>query len=295
MHGSRSTSAWIQGLDSFLKAAMANRSPKGLMYCPCNVCENKKEFRKRDTLWNHLALNGFMSNYSLWTKHGEVGVMMEDNEEDDDGDNNLPDWAWVHEAGGFQDEPMDEGEANVAQEEPPDELGQALLDAQKDSETVKEALKFEKMLEDHKRPLFPNCKPEQKKLGTTLEMLKWKATNGVTDKGFGELLKIVKNMLPEGNELPSTTYEAKKMVFPLGLDVQKIHACPNDCILYRGEYENLEACPICSALRYKIRRDDSGDVDGQPVKKRVPAKLVWYFPIIPRLKRFFSKTRITLI
>ena len=213
---------------------------------------------------------------------------MEDNEEDDDGDNNLPDWAWVHEAGGFQDEPMDEGEANVAQEEPPDELGQALLDAQKDSETVKEALKFEKMLEDHKRPLFPNCKPEQKKLGTTLEMLKWKATNGVTDKGFGELLKIVKNILPEGNELPSTTYEAKKMVCPLGLDVQKIHACPNDCILYRGEYENLEACPVCSALRYKIRRDDPGDVDGQPVKKRVPAKLVWYFPIIPRLKRFFK-------
>jgi hypothetical protein len=164
MHGSRSTSAWIQGLDSFLKAAMANRSPKGLMCCPCSVCENKKEFRKRETLWNHLALNGFMSNYSLWTKHGEVGVMMEDNEEDDDGDNNLPDWAWVHEAGDFQDEPMDEGEVNVAQEEPPDELGQALLDAQKDSDTVKEALKFEKMLEDHKRPLFPSCKPEQKKL-----------------------------------------------------------------------------------------------------------------------------------
>ncbi|XP_025799815.1 uncharacterized protein LOC112879670, partial [Panicum hallii] len=258
------------------------------MCCPCSVCENKKEFRKRETLWNHLALNGFMSNYSLWTKHGEVGVMMEDNEEDDDGDNNLPDWAWVHETGSFQDEPMDEGEANVEQEEPPDELGQALLDARKDSDTVKEALKFEKMLEDHKRPLFPNCKPEQKKLGTTLEMLKWKASNGVTDKGFGELLKIVKNMLPEGNELPSTTYEAKKMVCPLGLDVQKIHACLNDCILYRGEYENLEACPVCSALRYKIRRDDPGDVDGEPVKKRVPAKLVWYFPIIPRLKRFFK-------
>ena len=65
---------------------------------------------------------------------------MEDNEEDGDGDNNFSDWAWVHEAGGFQDEPMDEDEVNVAQEEPPEELGQALLDAQKDSETVKEAL-----------------------------------------------------------------------------------------------------------------------------------------------------------
>ena len=68
MHGSQSTSAWIQGLDSFLKTAMANRSPKGLMCCPCSVCGNKKEFRKRDTLWNHLTLNGFMSNYILWTK-----------------------------------------------------------------------------------------------------------------------------------------------------------------------------------------------------------------------------------
>ena len=101
-------------------------------------------------------------------------------------------------------------------------------------------------------------------------------------------------MLPEGNELPSTTYDAKKMVCPLGLDVQKIHACPNDCILHRSkEYENLEACPVCSALRYKIRRDDPGDVDGQPVKKRVLANLMWYFPIIPCLKRLF-KTRITL-
>ena len=76
----------------------------------------KRNSEKKDTLWNHLALNGFMSNYSLWTKHGEIGVMMEDNEEDDDGDNNFPDWAWVHEACGFQDEPMDGGEANVPQE-----------------------------------------------------------------------------------------------------------------------------------------------------------------------------------
>ena len=65
----------------------------------------------------------------------------------------------------------------------------------------------------------------------------------VIDKGYGELLKLVKKMLPKDNELPATTYEAKKLVCPLGLEVQKIHACPNDCILYRGEYENLDACP----------------------------------------------------
>ena len=73
-------------------------------------------------------------------------------------------------------------------------------------------------------------------------------------------------MLLEGNELPPTTYEAKKIVCPLVLDIQNIHACPNDCILYRGEYEELDACPICDAKRYKIRQNDLGDVDGDPAR-----------------------------
>jgi hypothetical protein len=31
-----------------------------------------------------------MANYVVWIKHGERGVLMEDNEEEDD---NIPDWA----------------------------------------------------------------------------------------------------------------------------------------------------------------------------------------------------------
>jgi hypothetical protein len=77
----------------------------------------------------------------------------------------------------------------------------------------------------------------------------------VSDKAFGELLKLVKNILPEGNELPESTYEAKKTVCPLGLEVQKIHACPNDCILYRGEYENLEACPAGAQRQWRRERE----------------------------------------
>jgi len=96
------------------------------------------------------------------------------------------------------------------------------------------------MLEDYRTLLYPDCKQNQKKLGTTLELLQWKASNGLSDKGFEELLKLIKNLLSEGNTLPETIYEAKKVVCPLGLEAQKIHACPNDCILYRGEYENLE-------------------------------------------------------
>ena len=58
--------------------------------------------------------------------------------------------------------------------------------------------------------LYPDCKQDQKKLGTTLELLQWKASNDLSDKGFEELLKLIKNLLPEGNTLPETTYKVKK-------------------------------------------------------------------------------------
>jgi hypothetical protein len=96
-------------------------------------------------------------------------------------------------------------------------------------------------------------------------------------------------MLPKDNELPATTYEAKQVVCPMGLEIKKIHACPNDCILYRGiEYEKLDACPVCHVSRYKIRRDDPGDVEAERPWKKIPAKVMWYAPILPRLKRLFG-------
>ena len=72
---------------------------------------------------------------------------------------------------------------------------------------------------------------------------------------------------------------------------------PNDCILYRGEeYKNLNACPVCGALRYKIRRDGPGDVEGDRPRKRVAAKVMWYASIIPRLKRLFrNKEHVRLL
>jgi hypothetical protein len=128
-------------------------------------------------------------------------------------------------------------------------------------------------------------------------LLQWKAKNGVSDKGFEQLLAIQKKMLPKGNELPATTYEAKQVVYPLGLEIQKIHVFPNDCILYRGKnYENLDACPVCHASRYKIMRDDPGDVEGERPRKRIPAKVICYAHIIPHFKRLFrNKEHVKLL
>ena len=80
-------------------------------------------------------------------------------------------------------------------------------------ETEKELRDLKRMLEDYRTLLYPDCKQGQKKLG--LELLQWKASNGLSDKGFEELLKFIKNLLPEGNTLPEITYEAKKRLFVL--------------------------------------------------------------------------------
>ena len=78
----------------------------------------------------------------------------------------------------------------------------------------------------------------------------------------------MKNLLPKGNTLPEITYDARKVVCPLELEAQKIHACLNDRILYRGEeYENLDSYPVCNACQYKIPRDDPGDVEGVHIKE----------------------------
>jgi hypothetical protein len=62
-----------------------------------------------------------------------------------------------------------------------------------------------------------------------------KAINDWSGKGFNELLQFLNDLLPKGNVLPQ----------PLGLEVEKIHACRNDCMLFHNEDAMLEECHIC--------------------------------------------------
>ncbi|XP_021835652.1 uncharacterized protein [Spinacia oleracea] len=140
---------------------------------------------------------------------------------------------------------------------------------------------MENLNEAAKTPLYPGC-TKFTKLSGTLELHNVKTKFGISDVDFDHLLAKFDEILPEGNTLPSSTYYAEKLMCPFGLDYVKIHACRNDCILYRKEYENLDKCPKCGESRYK--RTDGDD----PKKKAPPAKVIWYLPIIPRFRRLFA-------
>jgi len=86
--------------------------------------------------------------------------------------------------------------------------------------------------------------------------------------------------------LPKNHYEAKKILCLVGMEYQKIHACHNDCILYRNDFAEMHCCPTCGVSWYRVN-DGECSVDAI-ANNQHPAKVCWYLPIIPRFKRLFA-------
>ncbi|GKC50664.1 uncharacterized protein Tco_1073409 [Tanacetum coccineum] len=139
---------------------------------------------------------------------------------------------------------------------------------------------LQQLFEEAEKPVYDGC--------DFLELLKLKASSSWSDTSFTKLLDFMHRLLPKNNELPISTYQAKKIMCPMGLEIERIHACPNDCMLYRDDYKNLHACVTCETSRYKKEPDE---IDDDVTKNGPPAKLLWYFPIIPRLKRLFENKK----
>ena len=105
--------------------------------------------------------------------------------------------------------------------------------------------------------------------------------NGWFDTSLTQLLKLLREMLPKENTLLDSAYAAKRLIKTLGLDYEMIHACQNDCILYRGKYVSQDKCPTCGNFRWNV------DAYSRKVHKVVPTKVLRYFPVVPRLQRMY--------
>ena len=86
------------------------------------------------------------------------------------------------------------------------------------------------------------------------------------------------NVLPKGNNLPSSYVQAYNFIKPNLLPTECYHACPNDCILFRKtdryDYTKLKKCPKCNESRYAA--------NGQPRRRFL------YYPLGPRWRRLFE-------
>jgi len=95
-------------------------------------------------------------------------------------------------------------------------------------------------------------------------------------------------VLLSDNVLPGSCEEAKKLLKMLGVEYISYHACPNDCILYRGEYAEKEICLKCGHDRYD-KSKNKGKSCGPPFK------IFRHMPIIPRIQRLFQCKELNML
>ncbi|XP_024178504.1 uncharacterized protein LOC112184476 [Rosa chinensis] len=254
MHADRRSKKFELGLAEFLKFAESNANNKNKISCPCLKCSNTEGFSV-GVIKDHIFWNGINESYKHWRWHGEPTTSaMNDSRVESE----TVDWEpgiWKNDWGFGESE---------------------------DEQISEDSNEFLKYVEDGDQPLYPGY-TKTTKLNGLIQTFNLKAKHGMTDACYSDMLIMIGGLLPEGNQVPLSLYEAKKTLSALGMEYEKIHACPNDCILYRQQHADALICPNFGVPRWKLGRD-------KIVKEGIPAKVLWYFPPIPRFKRMYQST-----
>ncbi|KAK2655384.1 hypothetical protein Ddye_008436, partial [Dipteronia dyeriana] len=115
---------------------------------------------------------------------------------------------------------------------------------------------FYNILKDAEQELYPSCK-KFTKLSFIVRLFHIKRLYGLSDKAITVLLELFKEALPEGETLQKSFCHTKKIISDLELGYKKIHACPNDCMLYWKEKAQETKCTMCGTSRWKNMTDDA--------------------------------------
>ncbi|KAL4032266.1 hypothetical protein IC575_005336 [Cucumis melo] len=243
MHKSRLSKDYELGVENFISFGFSNTKDASIRcpYLKCGNCEKQS----RTTIRDHLYVNGIDESYKVWFWHGEQ----------------LPESFLYEESSKFDTYMYEENDVGSINE---------MIEVAHE-EYSKDPNEFAKLLNDAEKPLYEGCK-KFTKLSTLVKLYNLRVRYGWSDISFSELLKTLKEILPTSNEIPTSMYEAKKTLGALEMSYEKIHACPNECCLYRKEHANATECPKCGESRWKYANNNGG-------KKQIPP--------IPHFKRLF--------
>ncbi|XP_074315263.1 uncharacterized protein LOC141651448 [Silene latifolia] len=253
------------GVIEFLNASFSKVVVGGQIRCPCKRCKNRY-WLQRDEVFDHLKALGFVENYDEWIFHGEEPLQTQ------------PFIEKLYEGVSFMDntnELLNDTFRNGF------EGSTGVEDGLND-----EARKFYKLVEDGKQELYPGCK-RFSKLSFLIRLLLFKTLHEISNVAFNDLLELLKEMVPEA-KIPLNYTESRNIVKDLGLHYIKIYACPNDCMLFWKENEQPDECLECHTSKWKPCEENQS----QKKTRKIPANVLWYFPLKPRLQRLYmcSKT-----
>ncbi|GJS26577.1 zinc finger, PHD-type containing protein [Tanacetum coccineum] len=142
---------------------------------------------------------------------------------------------------------------------------------------------FEELYASANEVLYPGC-DYMTRLDFMAKFTYFKVKGKLTDSIFNEMLEFFQHVFPtmKGYKLPPLYYVVKKTFKTIRLGCESIHACVNDCFLFRGDNnKDVHLCPVCKMSRWK---------DSNTPRKKVPKKVLRYFLIIPRLQRLYKSS-----
>ncbi|XP_061363881.1 uncharacterized protein LOC133307391 [Gastrolobium bilobum] len=239
---------------------------------------------------SHLLQKGFPRKYTFWYMHGEKHIQsnVEEAQAREDPIRQYPMQDMLNDVFGvFDDHGIEDSDTS---NQPNGDHTGGTKDASKE-----ELEKIKELLRDGNQELYDGC-TKYSKLSFIVRLYHIKVLCGATDKTFSLIIELLNDAFPHA-KLPTSFYEAKKMIKRLGLSYDKIHACPKNCMLFWGspEAEKMDKCEKCNTSRWKSNENDGGAnnmMDDTKKKKTKPAKVLRYFPLIPRLLRLYmcSKT-----
>jgi hypothetical protein len=210
----------------------------------------------------------------MWVYHGEGDI---DVQEDDDG-TLVVGYEYMSWDGNDQAPPDDEGQAKDVILDDSERGVQGLI---QNLYTVAShgvgGNLYQQIMEEAKRELYPGC-TEESRLSFIIKLLHIKVYNRIPNSGFDAILELLSSSLKNVTGLPKPYNDLKSLLRKPGFGYESIHVCKYDCALFWKDHEEDDHCPICGYTRWKVNKEG---------RKKVPHKVLRYFPIIPRLQRLF--------
>ncbi|KAL0458233.1 UNVERIFIED_CONTAM: hypothetical protein Slati_0450500 [Sesamum latifolium] len=130
------------------------------------------------------------------------------------------------------------------------------------------------------QPLWNGC--TQSQLGVIVELVDIKANSYISQRIYNRISQWTEHILPCDHTLPLDYYNTKKLINYLGLPMEKIDACRNDCMLYWKDDIDLDYDKFCGEARYQPTRERN------PNRKKIPYAILRYLPLTPRLQRLYA-------
>ncbi|XP_062086475.1 uncharacterized protein LOC133792583 [Humulus lupulus] len=257
---------YVAGAFAFVERAQQFVDTRGLVKCPCNKCINI-ELQTIGVLESHLFENGFLRSYTNWYWHGEEEI--------------IPTNRVVHQC--HEDEMMDVLN-DIAQpnncEDDENEVDDEIPPA---SECRGTSQYYNDLFAEMESPLFPGCE-KYTSLNFVAKLMHFKVLGKIPNKIFDGILELLEDAFPSPNKIPKSHYAAKRLMRKLGLGYESIHVCKHDCALFWKENAGKHKCPICGEDRW---------VDKNTKGKKVPQKVMRYFPLTPQLMRKYASRHIS--